>query len=88
MRVRKGMKRYVRLFGKAIVKVREHARVSREELAQRSGISIHRLVRIENGTAARDLGVIELCRIAASINSTPSELAHRVAEYEAAQRSR
>lgn len=74
------LRSHVRMFGKAVVNMREDVRMSQKELAKRSGISLHLLARIENGTARGDrFGLKEICKIADSMKATPHELMH---EYE------
>jgi transcriptional regulator with XRE-family HTH domain len=69
-----------RMFGKAVVNMREHVQIDRKELAKRSGVSLHLLARIENGTMRPDrVGLKEICKIADAIKARPRELMN---EYE------
>lgn len=74
------MKSKVRMFGKAVMKLRERARMGREEFAQRSGLPVIKLAQIENGTASADsFGLNEICKLADGLKVTPYEL---MKEYE------
>lgn len=70
----------VECFGKAVVNMREDVRMGRKELSKRSGVSLHLLARIENGTAGGDrFGLEAICKIANGMKATPYEL---MKEYE------
>jgi transcriptional regulator with XRE-family HTH domain len=74
------LKKLYRMFGKAVVNMREQVRINRTELAKRSGVSLHLLGRIENGTIRPDrVGLKEICKIADGIKARPRELMN---EYE------
>lgn len=71
------LKSHLRMFGRAVVNMRENVRMSQKELARRSGISLRLLTRIENGTARGDrFGLTEICKIADSMKARPHELMH------------
>ena len=74
------MRLHVRCFGKAVVHEREEVRMSRQELAKRSGIPLQLLTRIENGTASSSsFGLDEICKISEAVKLHPYML---MATYE------
>ncbi len=74
------LKSHVRMFGKAVVKLRENVRMGQKELAKRAGLPLPKLARIENGTASADsFGLTEIVELASCIKATPYEL---MKEYE------
>ena len=74
------LRSHVRMFGKAVLNMREDVRMSQKELARRSGISLRLLACIENGTARADrFGLKEICKLADGMKARPHELMN---EYE------
>jgi DNA-binding Xre family transcriptional regulator len=70
---------HLRRFGVAIVESRTDLQMSREELAERSGVSLSELDAVERG-AFDGLGLAQICRIAKALGLAPCDLMQR---YEA-----
>ncbi|HEV2297657.1 MAG TPA: helix-turn-helix transcriptional regulator [Candidatus Acidoferrales bacterium] len=69
------MKAHVQTFGKAVTEMRGDMRLSIEELAERSGVSLRLLGRIESGTGTGDeFGLEEICKLANGLKVTPYRL--------------
>jgi len=73
---------HARLFGKAVLTMRNELRLSTEELAELSGIPLILLGRIEIGTAGGDeWGLREICALAGVLDVTVEKLTDRWERY-------
>jgi len=56
---------HAKMFGQAVLRMRKEMRLTTEELAERSGVALHLLGRIEVGAASgNELGLREICALA------------------------
>jgi len=75
---------HLKAFGAALSECRTEQGLSREELAQRSGVPVETLMSVERGLPD-GLGLHEICRIAGALGLEPCDLMRR---YEAAVTAR
>jgi transcriptional regulator with XRE-family HTH domain len=71
---------FLRQFGKAVAKRRQSLRLSQEELAERADLSRTYTADVERGN--RNLGILNLRRIAKALEIPPGGLLDRLDDWE------
>jgi transcriptional regulator with XRE-family HTH domain len=67
--------KHVECFGKAVAQLRELRKITREQLAKKSGVKLPVLISIEDGTAdGMSFGLDEICRLSKGMGITAQRL--------------